>query len=130
MHMRKFVAVMALMCTVGGANAFPADEGSYCSGSFDKPAKLALSEIDSMSLTEDGKPKVVFNAPQKLTLVVGNKTEVFTFHEPNEGGAVLVYAPEVDGPSETDAADLYLAEAKIGEAEVMIFADRVFWPCE
>lgn len=126
---RIALALAAFICGALSSLAFPADNIPYCSSGFEKPARIVLSDTQSMYLNEGNNPEIHFDAP-KVTLSVGDGTEVFSFHEPGEGATILSYSHESGARLEIGEAGSYLAEAKIGETKVIIFADRVFWPCE
>ena len=86
-----------------------------------------------MFLNEEGKPQIHFDAPYRVTVSVGDRSEKFLFHEPGEAAGTLYFTPESydsELPSVIGEAVAYLTEATIDNAKVIIFADRVFWPCE
>ena len=98
------------------ADAFPADNVPYCSVAFEKPAKL------------------VFSPDGGLLVTIGDKTTAYSGHEPLGGpsdeetfGMVLI---EGEDGSTFDESAVEAYWLKIGETEVVIFRDRVFWPCD
>jgi hypothetical protein len=108
--MRIALALTGLLCSAVGAYAFPADNVPYCSSGFDKPAMLVFKSGHA-------------------TLTIGKKTMKFSAHEPLEGVDGIAFVAGDSG----ETADNTLTEAyavKIGEDEVLLFKDRVFWPCE
>lgn len=117
MHfMRIALALVGLMCGAVSALGFPADNIPYCSSGFQKPARIVLSDTQSMFVTEGNNPKINFDAPQKVTLSVGSRTEVFSFHEPGESAVILYYDRYHDRKS--------AAGSEIGEGEVIWLRSR------
>lgn len=114
--MRIIFALAGLACGAASALAFPADNVPYCSDAFEKPAKL------------------VFNSDGELLVTIGDKTITYSAHEPLGGppddkiyGMVLIEGQDGSTFNET-AIEAYAV--KIGDIEVVIFKDRVFWPCD
>jgi hypothetical protein len=111
-------------------NAYPADKVPYCSDGFDKPARIVLSDSQQMYLKEGDNPEIYWTAPMTVTLTVGDKSGVYSFHEPGDGAKILYFAAESDDAAEmAGPGGSYLAEATLGGTKVVIFADRIFWPC-
>ncbi len=82
-----------------------------------------------MFLEEGEKSEIPFGEP-KVTLTVGDRTEVFSYPEPDEDSITFDFHPDSGSYALTGEAGANLAEAKIGETTVILFADRVFWPCD
>lgn len=119
--MRSTLALVALLVGAVGAAAYPAEGAPLCSKGFDKPARLVFAN--------EGDAQI-------LSLTIGDVTEKFEFG--GSAGTGLngsVYYP-VDGPG--DQAELLLHtiiemdsnEGHEDAPEILIFRDRVFWPCE
>lgn len=122
-----------MRCGVLSALAFPAGNVPYCSSGFEKPARIVLDGTSSMFLNEEGKPEIHFDAPDSVTVSVGDRSAEFSFHEPGEAAGTLYFTPKSyssELPSVTGEAVAYLTEATIDNTKVVIFVDRVFWPCE
>lgn len=114
------------------ALAFPAENVRYCSSGFEKPARIFLS-TSSMYLIEEEKPEIHFGGPESVTVTVGDRSEEFSLHEPGNTDGVYLFSRESydsELPSVIGEAGAYLAEVTIDNTKVVIFADRVFWPCE
>lgn len=106
---RLALSLAALMCVAGSARAFPADNVPYCSSGFETPATI------------------VFNSG-RMTVTVGGKTTEFVAHEPLDGvDGIIFYGEEFGETGERVKSDVYAV--KVGKDEVILFEDRVFWPC-
>lgn len=127
--MRIVLALAALVYGIASALALSPDNIPYCSNGFDKPAKIVLSNTKSMFLKEGDKSETPSGEP-KVTLTVGDKTEVFSYPEPDEDSITFDFHPDSGSYALTGEAGANLAEAKIGETTVILFADRAFWPCD
>lgn len=126
------ITLATLMCGVLSALAFPAENVPYCSSGFEKQARIVLS-TSSMYLTEEEKPEIHFGGPERVTVTVGDRSEEFSLHEPGDTAGVFIFSRESydsELPSVIGEAGAYLTEATIDNTKVIIFADRVFWPCE
>lgn len=113
--MRTALALVGLICGAASALAWPTDT-PFCSTAFDKPAKL------------------VFNSEGQVMVTIGDKITTYSAHEPLGGppddkiyGLVVVEGQD-GGAINSTATDVYTIN--IGETAVVIFKDRVFWPCE
>lgn len=71
------IALATLTCGAVTVLAFPPDNIPYCSSGFEKPARIVLSDTQSMFLKEGDDPEIHFDVPRKVTLSVGDRTEVF-----------------------------------------------------
>lgn len=126
------IALVLSTCGAENALAFPADNIPYCSDGFEKPARIVLGRASSMYLRQGDKAEIHFDPPYRVTLSVGDRTESFLFHEPGDDALSLYYSRESYEPevSVIGNAPAYLAEVTIENTKVIVFADRVFWPCE
>lgn len=107
--MRIGLASAAFIYGTVSASAFPADNVPYCSSGFEKPAKI------------------VFNSG-RMTVTIGGKTAEFTAHEPLDGvDGIIFYEEGFSETGERIKSEVYAV--KIGKDEVILFEDRVFWPC-
>lgn len=127
--MRIALALAAFVYSGASVLAFSPDNIPYCSNGFDKPARIVLSNTKSMFLEEGEKSEIPFGEP-KVTLTVGDRTEVYSYGDPIEEGILYFFNPDSGSYALTDDVSPNLAVAKIGETTVILFADRVFWPCE
>ena len=107
--MRVVLALMGLVYGAAGALALPADNIPYCSETYDPPARLTFAD--------DG---------ETLSVTIDGKTRTLNAHEPLDGGGVSF---STEGITEEDeGAAVY--SVTIGNTEVVIYNDRVFWPCK
>jgi hypothetical protein len=127
--MGAFIGTSALV-------TYPLSGARLCSYGFDKPANLVFGggDDDMMWVSLGGKPIVYI--PNSVTFTLGDKAERYAIHEPlsnNEGvvyGAVVVpSSSDNSGETYTDSAE-EVDSAKVGDVQVAIFRDRVFWPCD
>lgn len=104
------IAGLLIALSAGPVLAFPADNVPYCSGGFDKPARLVFK--DSLA-----------------TLTIGDKAKNYSPHEPLDGIDGAAYVEGDDGSTADDTmADI--VAVKVGDEEAVLFLDRVFWPCD
>lgn len=62
-------------------------------------------------------------------MTIGEKTTEYTAHEPIDGvDGIIFVGDESTEAGERIKSDIYAV--KLGEDEVILFEDRVFWACE
>lgn len=101
--MRAALALAALLAGLASADA--AEPQKWCSNGFDKPATLTLADDYAMSLN------------------IGGTVEVFRNPGLEDG---LVYWINGTPNRLWDA----MTHAEDEEIKILLFRDRVFWPCE
>jgi hypothetical protein len=109
---------------------YPQNGAKFCSNSFDKPANLVFGDATGEMVWVNIGDKPTVYIPASVTLTIGDKVERYTIHEPFSEDDGAIYGALVESSDSNNPERWEVYSAKIGDTEIAIFRDRVFWPCE
>jgi hypothetical protein len=135
LEMRKLLALMVLFCGTASAGAAPAER--WCSKGFDQPAELVIDAFDPVKLLNPQGPvdPVTLRARHAyvgIVLKVGARSEAFNGTLGMVETEMTLFS-RADGKSEGEElikAQIFVGHEPGGEIDIVIFRDRVFWPCD
>jgi len=134
-HLIPLAAAGLLVAGAASADAAPAER--WCSRGFGQPAELAIDAFDPAKILNPQGPvdPVTLSGPHAhigIVLKVGAHSEEFNGVLGMVETEMTLFS-KADGKSEGQGlikAQIFVGHEPGGEVDIVIFRDRVFWPCD